>query len=306
MKNKKYYWLRLKENFFNEDDIKILKKKPNGEKYIVFLLQLMLKSINSEGKLIYKNMFPYDDEMLATITDTDIDVVRTSMKVFKALGLATILNDGSIYMKQVKALTGCETKWAEKKRLQRQKGDNVLNMSSPCPLDVRQEKEKEKDIEIDQQQPKIPEIIDSVNKNSKKNKNSVEVVDVVGVDDVVDTNIKVITDLFLKLTRRKANYKDITNIKSVMDLPVAVPLSYKSRTGIILTTMVNVSKEFSLNNPGDSIKSFKYFVNSIQNEFKKYAELKRRNYAENGKGNKSNTFIDEYGECYDLQKFKSN
>lgn len=155
MADKKYYWLKLKRDFFKRHDIRIIEEMPNGKEYILFYLKLLLESIDHEGELRFSETVPYNEQMLSVITNTNIDIVRSAMKMFIDLQMMDILDDQTIYMAEVKKLIGFETQWAEKKRKYRDKcipkEDNVLALSSSCPLDVRQEIDKEKDIEIDKE-----------------------------------------------------------------------------------------------------------------------------------------------------------
>ena len=150
-KDKKYYWLKLKRDFFKRHDIRIIEEMPNGKDYILFYLKLLLESIDHEGSLRFSDSIPYNEQMLSVVTNTNIDIVRSAMKMFIELKMMDILDDQTIYMTEVNKLIGCETKWAEKKRIYREKKDNVLLVSSTCPNDVRQEIELEKDIEIDKE-----------------------------------------------------------------------------------------------------------------------------------------------------------
>lgn len=149
MAEKKYYWLRLRRDFFKRHDVRIIESMPNGKDYVLFYLKLMVESIDHEGALRFSDTIPYNEQMLATITDTNIDVVRAAMQIFRELNLVEVLDEGTIYMNEVQALVGSETKWAEKKRLYRKKEDNVPALSPPCPPDVRQEIEKEKETELE-------------------------------------------------------------------------------------------------------------------------------------------------------------
>ena len=151
MSDKKYYWLRLKKDFFKRHDIRIIENMPNGKDYVLFYLKLMVESIDHEGALRFSDTIPYNEEMLSVITNTNIDVVRSAMKLFHELNMVEILDDSTIYMRETQALIGSETKWAEKKRNYRKKEDNVLKLSSSCPPDVRQEKEIEKEKELEKE-----------------------------------------------------------------------------------------------------------------------------------------------------------
>lgn len=143
----KFYWLKLKRDFFKRHDIRIIESMPNGKDYVLFYLKLLLESIDHEGELRFSDTVPYNENMLSVITDTNIDVVRAAMKLFIELKMIEVLDDSTIYMSEVQKLTGSETKWAEKKRRARLKGDIVPQLSPPCPPDVRQEKEKETETE---------------------------------------------------------------------------------------------------------------------------------------------------------------
>ena len=147
--NKKYYWLKLKRDFFKRHDIRIIEAMPNGKDYVLFYLKLMLESVDHDGALRFSDAIPYNEDMLAVITNTNIDVVRSAMKLFMELNMVEILDDSTIYMNEVQRLVGAETKWAEKKRKFRAKEDNVPRLSPSCPPDVRQEIEKEKELEIE-------------------------------------------------------------------------------------------------------------------------------------------------------------
>lgn len=147
--NKKYYWLKLKRDFFKRHDIKIVESMPNGKDYILFYLKLLLESIDHEGTLRFSETIPYNEQMLSVVTDTNIDIVRSAMKLFIDLNMMTVFDDQTIYMTEVDKLIGSETEWAKKKREQRLKKDNVPQLSSKCPTEIDKDKEKYKDTNID-------------------------------------------------------------------------------------------------------------------------------------------------------------
>ena len=124
MAEKRYFWLRLRRDFFKRHDIQIIENMPNGKDYILFYLKLMVESIDHEGALRFSDTIPYNEEMLSVITRTNIDIVRAAMKLFNDLGMVEILDDQTIFMSEVEALLGSETEWAKKKRLYRQKKDD--------------------------------------------------------------------------------------------------------------------------------------------------------------------------------------
>ncbi len=147
--SKKYYWLKLKRDFFKRHDIRIIEEMPNGKDYILFYLKLLLESIDHEGNLRFSDAIPYNEQMLSVVTNTNVDIVRSAMKIFIELNMIDILDDQTIYMAEVDKLIGSETEWAKKKRLQRTKGDIVPQLSSKCPTEIEKEKETETETETD-------------------------------------------------------------------------------------------------------------------------------------------------------------
>jgi|GEM_PF-3406456 len=146
---KRYYWLKLQENFFERDEIKIIEAMPNGKDYILFYLKLMLKSINDNGRLMFKTTIPYTPGMLSTITHTNIDVVKVAVDTFIGLGLMEKLDDGALFMSEVNKMLGTETDYAQKKREYRQKQNLLSDKSRTKKDNVRQDIDTELDIEKD-------------------------------------------------------------------------------------------------------------------------------------------------------------
>ena len=121
-KETKFYWLQLKEDFFDDDAIEWLEEQENGHKYSLFYLKLCLKSLKSNGVLIRKvgNMLvPYDNKKLADLTKTPIDTVIVAMELLKGIGLVQVLEGGKLYITQLENMIGSASKGALKKQQQR-------------------------------------------------------------------------------------------------------------------------------------------------------------------------------------------
>ena len=146
---KKYYWLKLKRDFFKRHDIRIVESMPNGKDYILFYLKLLLESIDHDGTLRFSDTIPYNEHMLSVVTNTNIDTVKSAMKLFIELNMMTVFDDQTIYMNEVDKLIGSETNWARQKREQRLGVDNVHQLSTPCPLEKEKDKEKYKDTDTE-------------------------------------------------------------------------------------------------------------------------------------------------------------
>lgn len=108
------YWLKLDKDFLKSPHIKVIKDMPNGKDYVLFYLSLMLESIESVGHLKFTDLIPYNDEMLASLTDTNVDIVRSAVKIFESLGLMQLLDDGTIFMTQVAEMTGKRSESADR------------------------------------------------------------------------------------------------------------------------------------------------------------------------------------------------
>ena len=102
----RYYWLKLKRDFFKRHDIRIVEAMPNGKDYILFYLKLLCESVDHEGRLRFSEQIPYSETMLATLTDTNVDIVRSAINVFSQLGMMEILDDGTFFMNEVQRMIG--------------------------------------------------------------------------------------------------------------------------------------------------------------------------------------------------------
>lgn len=165
--NRRYYWLKLQETFFEDDTIDFIESQENGEKYVLFYLKLCLKALKNEGKLIRyvgELLMPYDEAGIAKLTNTDIDTVRSALILFSNIGLIKRFETGEIYLTQLNELIGSETSDAQRKRRQRINekariecgskaenvtllAENVTPMSQIGHTDIDIEKELDKDID---------------------------------------------------------------------------------------------------------------------------------------------------------------
>lgn len=145
---KKYYWLKLKRDFFKRHDIRIIEEMPNGKDYILFYLKMLLESIDHEGALRFSETIPYNEQMLSVITNTNIDIVKSAMNIFIDLNMIEILDDSTIYMAEVLKLTGSETAGARRLKEYRKKKKALQSCTNVQKCNTEIEKEKEKDIEL--------------------------------------------------------------------------------------------------------------------------------------------------------------
>lgn len=153
--NKKYYYLRLKDNFFDSDELKILESMKDGYLYSNILLKLYLRSLKNDGKLVVNDRIPYNAEMLASVTGHQIGTVKQALSIFKDLGLIDVLENGAIYMLDIQNFIGRGSSEADRKREYRQRIETdrtnvqtkVREISEKSPPEIEIELEKEIKIE---------------------------------------------------------------------------------------------------------------------------------------------------------------
>ncbi len=95
--NRKYYYLKLKENFFDSDSIVLLEDMKDGILYSDILLKLYLKWLKNGGKLQLDEHIPYTAQMIATLTRHQIGTVERALEIFRQLGLVEQLDSGAFY-----------------------------------------------------------------------------------------------------------------------------------------------------------------------------------------------------------------
>ena len=144
MEDKKYYWIKLKTNFFDLPTIDWIISQNNGCEYIVLYQMLCLKTANTDGKLVSQigeMLIPYDIEKIARDTKYfSNDTIRVALELFKSLGLIYVSDDNTMTISNYDEMVGCESQWAEKKRLYRQKQKQIEGqLQGQIEDNVRQE-----------------------------------------------------------------------------------------------------------------------------------------------------------------------
>ncbi|HEP6209037.1 TPA: phage replisome organizer N-terminal domain-containing protein, partial [Streptococcus pyogenes ABC020055018] len=181
--NKKYYYLKLKENFFESDEAIILESMPDGYIYSNILLKLYLRSLKNDGLLMFNNLIPYNAQMLATITRHQIGTVEKAIQIFRDLQLIEILDNGAIYMTNIQNFVGKSSTDADRKRIEYAKAKQLGQISMKCAeksppeieieLDKERELDKKIDINIDKELEVEEEIKDS---SSAANVNNLKII----------------------------------------------------------------------------------------------------------------------------------
>ena len=161
-KCKRYYWLKLKQDFFTDPRIKKLRRIAGGDTYTVIFLKIMLLTIKTNGVLVFEGIENTLAMELALKLDEDEKNVEATLIYMQSMGLLVDLEHNKFDIPQVRELTGSETDAAERKRRQRkrekeakcvtlshQSHTQVTSGHKTVPTEI--ETEKELEIESDTQ-----------------------------------------------------------------------------------------------------------------------------------------------------------
>ena len=129
--NKKYYYMRLKEDFFNSDEMIVLESLKDGFVYSNILLKLYLRSLKTDGALLFRDKIPYSPEVLATVVRHPVGMVKEALRVFSELGLIEIIDNGTIFMTDIQNFIGKSSTEAERKKDFRRRIETTKAVSLP-------------------------------------------------------------------------------------------------------------------------------------------------------------------------------
>lgn len=89
-------WIKLKVGMFNDDRIKVIQAMPEGDALIVIWIRMLILAgiSNAEGYLMISENLPYTEDMLATIFNKPLSVVRLALKTFETFGMVEACNEG--------------------------------------------------------------------------------------------------------------------------------------------------------------------------------------------------------------------
>ena len=132
MSEKRFYWLKLQKDFFKRHDIKYIQTLPDGYLIAFFYLKLMVESVDHDGELRFSPEIPYTEAMLASVTDTPIEIVTEGLKTLKDLGMVIIDENGTISIPKVIKMIGSasDTDGARRVRRYREKQQSLQNVTS--------------------------------------------------------------------------------------------------------------------------------------------------------------------------------
>lgn len=263
--NKKYYYLRLVDNFYDRDEMIMLESMPDGYMYSNILLKLYLRSLKNEGKLLFNDRIPYNSTMLANITRFPVGVIEKALKIFLELGLIEILDNGAIYMLDIQDFIGKSTTEADRKRNYRKRiedeklklGQMSGQISDKSTPEIETEIETKTEIDLE---------IKTELKTELEQQQDIERKDVVGLVSMYfpylnEKDLNTIVNEFLKtnkglyyLSEKLILTTDAKNIENKVGyLLKAIKEDYQMRYVTSLENLVAVWEQELLEKPNDPI-----------------------------------------------------
>ncbi len=167
--NKRYFWLKLHEEFFDDESIKFIQSLPDGDKVVIIYLKLLLKSLKNNGLICLQGFYATPEEDLALMLREDVKMIRYAMGALKKAQLLETGSDEeqwSFYMNRIPEMTGVcsETASTRRSRISRAKKADIIEigqqesvalqqknskMQQICSTEIEKEKEIEKETELD-------------------------------------------------------------------------------------------------------------------------------------------------------------
>lgn len=118
-KQKHYYWLKLKDTFFDQLEIKKLRKLAGGDTYTIIYLKLQLLSIKNDGYIEFKRIENDFVDELALLLNEEVDNVRATLIFLQSLQLIEESELDNFFLPAAAENIGKESESAERVRKHR-------------------------------------------------------------------------------------------------------------------------------------------------------------------------------------------
>ena len=149
MSGKRYFWLKLHDDFFNSKRIKKMRRMAGGDTYTIIYLKLQLMAMKKDGLLTYSGLEPTFAEELALDLDEQVDDVRMTLAYLVSCGLAESNGDASLFFPYAVENVGSEGASAARVRAFRERQNmEKLPEALHCNKSVTERRDRE-EIEIE-------------------------------------------------------------------------------------------------------------------------------------------------------------
>ncbi|CIV27613.1 putative phage-associated protein [Streptococcus pneumoniae] len=166
LKNKRYFWIQLAQDFFKSKEMKLLRKIAGGDTHTIIYLKMMLISLEDGGHIYYDGLADNLAEEIALVIDENVEDIKITLIFLESKGLLTRKNDRDYFLEQVPEMVGSETATARRVRKFRENKQALQCNTDETKCNGDIDIDKEIDIEIEK----------DIDKDKNKNKNPVELI----------------------------------------------------------------------------------------------------------------------------------
>ena len=158
--NRRYYWLQLKDDFFNSKEMKLMRKLPGGEEITIIYLKMMLASLAEQGKLYFEGLAEDLAEELSLIIDEDPEAIRLTLMFLTKKKLLTTSDNYQFNLEQVPEMVGSET--ASTRRSRKHRETQKLLQCNTTATKGNGDIDIDIDIDIDKGQKPQPDVYEEI------------------------------------------------------------------------------------------------------------------------------------------------
>ena len=150
VKNKRYYWIQLAQDFFKSKEMKLLRKIAGGDTHTIIYLKMMLISLDDGGHIYYDGLADNLAEEIALVIDENVEDIKITLIFLESKGLLNRKNDRDYFLEQVPEMVGSETASTRRSRKHRELTALHCNtIATTCNGDIEIEKDIDTEIEKD-------------------------------------------------------------------------------------------------------------------------------------------------------------
>lgn len=204
VKNKRYYWIQLAQDFFKSKEMKLLCKIAGGDTHTIIYLKMMLISLEDGGHIYYDGLADNLAEEIALVIDENVEDIKITLIFLESKGLLTRINDRDYFLEQVPEMVGSETASTRRSRKHRElRGLQCNTIATTCNGDI--DIEKDIDTEIEKENNKTI-VSSSLSENLKhsgiriNNKQHQQLLEYVGLDgmsfDMLNRAIEITSEVY--------------------------------------------------------------------------------------------------------------
>ena len=141
LKNKRYFWIQLAQDFFKSKEMKLLRKIAGGDTHTIIYLKMMLISLEDGGHIYYDGLADNLAEEIALVIDENLEDIKITLIFLESKGLLTKKSDRDYFLEQVPEMVGSETASTRRSRKHRElKGLHCNTIATTCNGDIDKDK----------------------------------------------------------------------------------------------------------------------------------------------------------------------